>query len=797
MKTKLLLLLLLTELIVHHSHAQDNALLWNGNRKCAVVLTYDDALNVHLNNAIPVLDTFHLKATFYLSAFMPGCKNRLNDWKIAAAKGHELGNHTLYHPCLSNIPGREWVKGEQDMSKYSLQRLENEIRMTNVFLEALDGKKQRTFAYTCGDMKVADSFFMNGMKNDFIAARAVRSEMHHITDVNLYNIDCYAINGETGEQLIELVKKAEQTNSLLVLLFHGVGGEHSLNVSLKAHRELLQYLHEKEKDIWVAPMAEVATYIKNRQKAFSYINPILAGFYPDPSICSTGNDYYLINSTFVYYPGIPIFQSKNLINWQQIGNAINRPSQVNFEGATTSRGLYAPSISYHKGVFYIVCTLIDKGGNFIITAKDPAGPWSDPYWLKEIDGIDPSLFFDDDKAYIVYNSIPPENKSLWDGHRTIRIRSFDVEHLKVINDERIIINGGVDTARHPVWIEGPHIFKKEGYYYLICAEGGTAYNHSEVVFRTKDLTTPFIPFEQNPILTQRHLNPERKDPITTTGHADFVQAINGNWYAVFLGCRPYEGDHYNTGRETFMLPVQWENDWPVILKNNNEVPYHVPSQLINTNRNIFSGNYFFKDEFNSPHLDKRYMFLRVPHKKWYNLTEQKGKLSLQTLPQTCSQLTNPAFIGFRQAHTSFEASTSLAFKAKKDYEKAGLLIFQNEHHFYYLCQSIKNKRTVLQLYQSTVTDSLTLLSEQEISVSNTLQLKVKSTKKGYSFYYAVEKNKWVLVSANMDNKFLSTKTAGGFIGTMIAMYATANGHASNNKAFYDNFYYQGDDEVFR
>lgn len=260
---KVLIILLITSLCTGRLIAQ-NMQSWNG-KKCAVVLTYDDALNVHLDNALPLLDSLGLKATFYLTGYSDACKNRLKEWRAAAAKGYELGNHTLYHPCLGNIPGREWVKGEQDMSNYTVQRMENEVRMTNVFLESLDGKKKRTFAYTCGDMKIGDSLFINGMKNDFVAARAVRSEMHTIDKVDLYNTDCYPVNGESGAQMIEWVKKAEATGSLLVILFHGVGGEHSLNVSLDAHRKLLMYLKQQEKNIWVAPMVQVAEYVKTYQ----------------------------------------------------------------------------------------------------------------------------------------------------------------------------------------------------------------------------------------------------------------------------------------------------------------------------------------------------------------------------------------------------------------------------------------------------------------------------------------------------------------------------------------------------
>ncbi|HET6724092.1 MAG TPA: polysaccharide deacetylase family protein [Chitinophagaceae bacterium] len=236
---------------------------WNG-KKCAVVITYDDAIDQHLDNAIPVLDSLDLKATFYVTAFSQSMQARLNDWKKLAIKGHELGNHTLYHPCTGG-KGREWVKPEYDMNNYTVKRMVDETRMTNLFLQALDGKTKRTFAFTCGDMKIGDSSFINAMKNDFVAARAVRNQMKKIQEIDLLNLDCYMINGETGTEMIGWVRKAVETNSLLVILFHGVGGGNALNVSLPAHREFLQYLKKNEKDIWIAPMLDVAEYIRASQ----------------------------------------------------------------------------------------------------------------------------------------------------------------------------------------------------------------------------------------------------------------------------------------------------------------------------------------------------------------------------------------------------------------------------------------------------------------------------------------------------------------------------------------------------
>jgi len=236
---------------------------WRG-RKCAVVLTYDDAIDEHLDNAAPVLDSLGLKATFYVTVGSVSVRERLNEWKRLAVNGHELGNHSVFHPCVGGT-GREWVKPEYDLRNYTPGRMIDELRMTNTFLQSMDGKNRRTFAFTCGDMKIGDSLFINGMRNDFVAARAVRAQMHKINAIDLYNVDCYMVNGESAAQMEEWVKKAVETNSLLVILFHGVGGGNSLNVTLPDHRELLSYLKQNEKDIWIAPMIDVADFIRDWQ----------------------------------------------------------------------------------------------------------------------------------------------------------------------------------------------------------------------------------------------------------------------------------------------------------------------------------------------------------------------------------------------------------------------------------------------------------------------------------------------------------------------------------------------------
>lgn len=241
-------------------NAQDKG-VWH-DKKCTVCLTYDDALNVHLDNVVPVLDSLALKGTFYLSGYFPAFRERVAEWKSVAAKGHELGNHTLFHPCTGKLPGREWVKPDYDLGNYTMQRLLDEIKMANSLLEAIDGKTKRSFAYPCGDTKIGDVSYIDEIRNDFVAARGVKGEMPRIDEIDLFNVGSYVVSGQSAEELIDLVKQAMPKNALIVFLFHGVGGEHSLDISLSDHRKLLHFLKQNEKDIWIAPFIEIAERVQ-------------------------------------------------------------------------------------------------------------------------------------------------------------------------------------------------------------------------------------------------------------------------------------------------------------------------------------------------------------------------------------------------------------------------------------------------------------------------------------------------------------------------------------------------------
>jgi len=536
-----------------------------------------------------------------------------------------------------------------------------------------------------------------------------------------------------------------------------------------------------------------------RAQTTTLVNPILTGFYPDPSVVRVGTDYYLVNSTFSYFPGIPVFHSKDLKNWKQIGNVIDRPSQMDFMGEKLTRGLFAPAISYHNGTYYVTCTDIDHDGNFIVTAKNPAGPWSDPVRVPEVHGIDPSLFFDDNnKTYIIYNSDAPERKPLYSGHRTIRIFELDPMTLKVTGEEKQLVNGGVDLSKKPVWIEAPHIMKRNGWYYLYAAEGGTSVNHTEVVFRSKSVWGPYAAYENNPILTQKGLPEDRKNPVTSAGHAQFVDGPDGKTYAIFLAVRPYEGDYYNTGRETFIAPVEWKNDWPVINPESKEIRYEYMvdyKEVKQKGARPQSGNFEYTITFEKS-LDPALLFMRTIDSSSFSMSKQKG-LSMKLKPETVMEAGNPSFIGKRQQHLYCTAETELDFNPKSENEKAGLTILQDESHFYFITKSLDGGKPAIQLYKSSAEGkNMERIVQKEMS-GNSGPVKLRIVAEGgfYRFYYATGSS-WEPLGEKLDAKFLSTKTAGGFIGCLFGMYATSSGARSEGYASFKYLKYSGNDPMF-
>lgn len=517
-----------------------------------------------------------------------------------------------------------------------------------------------------------------------------------------------------------------------------------------------------------------------------YQNPILAGFMPDPSICRKGDDYYLVNSTFSYFPGVPIWHSKDLVNWKQIGHVLNRESQLRLRNSSMSQGVYAPDIKYnpHNNLFYMITTGTGYGSTSIVTTDDPKKQnWSDPIQLNDVHGIDPSLFFDEDGRAYILNNEEPSYPAEYSGHRAIWIREFDWKTGKTIGPKQVVIDKGVKKEDKPIWIEGPHIYKIKGVYYLMCAEGGTADWHSEVVLTADKPFGPYTPCKINPILTQRLLPNHRVNPVTSSGHADLVQTAAGDWFAVFLACMPYRGGLYNTGRETFLLPVTWKDGQPIILPDGQEIPYSVnksAEQLKLEKKNKQKGFDFYNPGslWTSKGLPDHSIFVRNPVGDFYSI-DSKNQLTLKLKNESLFDRLNPAFICQRITSWYFTTTTILRFNPASPKEFAGIALFQNEQHFMQFGKTIDsttNKPSLLlESFKRGKSMNRYGIPLSESDANSPLTLKVEAVKSdSYAFSYSTDNGKtWTKIGEPLDATILSTEVATGFQGAAIGIYATS------------------------
>lgn len=513
----------------------------------------------------------------------------------------------------------------------------------------------------------------------------------------------------------------------------------------------------------------IITLVFKAQAQTGYKNPVLRGFNPDPSICRVNDDYYLVTSSFEYFPGLPIYHSKDLVNWQQIGHCLTRESQLSLQKATASGGLYAPSLRYRNGTYYVICTNVSQGGNFYCTATNPAGPWSDPIWVG-IDSIDPDIFWDEDgKTYFVTQ-----------GNEGIRITEIDIKTGKVLAPERLVWAG--TGGRFP---EGPHVYKKDGYYYLLLGEGGTEYAHSTTIGRSKNLFGPYEASPLNPIISHSN-RMGQGNQIQGVGHADLVQTADGEWWAVFLGFRviqPYSYYHI-LGRETFLAPVSWPKDgWPQVNGNGIiNIDMGVPTLPLRP---------FKKPEirthFDTPALGLEWQYLRNPTISNYSLSERKGFLRISASPYSLNDAKPLSFVGRRQTEHNFTTATALEILSDKEDEEAGITLIQNNTHHYDFLIKRKGEKHVVQL--RVVVGSLSYIAGEKVLENNKATLKITGSPLSYSFSFLNTKTGVYEEVSKLDTRYLSTEVAGGFTGVMIGMYASSNGLQTKAKAFYDWFDY--------
>ena len=515
----------------------------------------------------------------------------------------------------------------------------------------------------------------------------------------------------------------------------------------------------------------------------TFQNPIVSGFHSDPSICRVGDTYYMTHPTLEYFPALPIMRSKDLVNWEKIGHAVHRPEQVNFpDGLRNSVGMFAPSIRYHNGTFYVICTCVGCKGNFIVTATNPAGPWSDPLWIKGAIGIDPTLFWDDDgTCYFLAAGQVSGNKKEWPGKNGIYLQEID-PNTGVLKGQPVQLTHG--HAANARWAEGPRLFKINGEYLLMVAEGGTNEYHAVTVFNSKNVRGPYIPNHANPVLTHRHLG--YTYPIVKTGHADLVQTQNGEWWSVLHAKRPVDG-YSILCRETFLAKVEMSQQESGI------TPIYNPGigllQMEQQRPNLPwtpTPKISDRDEFDSESLGVEWVCLRSPATKWYR--QNNGVLELQLRPQVIDSLVNPSFLAQRIRHHHFEATTKMEFDTKKENEKAGLVVYRKSSTHY---QLLKEKGKVT-LVKTVALEEVGTQSTNETIASMPYghrHIYLRAVGKGLDLQFFAGKSLDELkpIGSAQDLSIVSDEVAGRFNGTVIGIYATSTGKPSKRKAKFDWF----------
>tara|TARA_Y100000996_G_scaffold18340_1_gene13581 strand:+ start:421 stop:2115 length:1695 start_codon:yes stop_codon:yes gene_type:complete len=534
-----------------------------------------------------------------------------------------------------------------------------------------------------------------------------------------------------------------------------------------------------------------------------YINPIISGAHPDPSICRVGDDFYIVNSSFEYFPGLPIHHSKDLVNWELIGHGLHREDQCNGEmnlvDVQSDGGIHAPTIRYHKGKFYIITTNVYNSGdgkpglmrNFIITAENPSGPWSDPHIIEGAPGIDPDIFFDSNgKVYFIGTHNPGDMNS--NGIGEIWVQELDIKNWMLKGKRKTVWDGVFGCCT-----EGPHIYKEHGLYYLLVAEGGTGKNHAVMMAASENIFGPYEENPRNPVLTTRHVTEDYF--VNSTGHADMIELPDKRWYMVSLGKRNDIDGDANMGRETYLTPMVWEPTivkWQQVTETNWEpVNYLFPvaspltgkveryEKLPFQDKPQYKNN-TFKDDFLFPKLDLEWTFIRVPQKNTYSLEANTGSLRLYTKPGTIENRKRFSMIGFRQRESDFEYQVKMEFAPKDDKVESGIIHYQKERN--YLSNTVykENKRFYLEqrLKEKDKINEKTIKRILLKDYKNNILFKVVSKNAKYTFYYSLNDGENFKYFTSLDAIKMLDRN---YTGALLGVFSTSNGNKSSDYADYD------------
>ena len=521
-------------------------------------------------------------------------------------------------------------------------------------------------------------------------------------------------------------------------------------------------------------------------------NPIIPGFNPDPSIVRVGDDFYIATSSFSYYPGLPVYHSRDLVNWEFSSYVFSTPTALPLTPDHISGGLFAPTLRFHEGLFYVIVTNVTSGFTGIVTAENPEGTWSEPHFIEHL--FDPDIFWDaDGKCYVAYASFR--------GEKRICVRELDTEKWELVGEEHGLWDCALYGAASP---EAPHIYHIGNWYYLMIAEGGTEHFHAVTIARSRELFGPYEGNPANPILTHRHL--ANSNPICNVGHADLVQIQDGSWYAVFLGSRIYGGYHKNLGRETFIAPVIWEDEWPKIAPETGkcEFEYDAPELPAFEARKVAA-----TDDFDGEKLTHPWNFLGTPVNDVYRL--EGGKLYLKAVadpirPTEIKKRKRMAFgqpapvesralayVARRQEHMSFTASCPVEFEPK-DTETAGMAIVQNNFNGLRIEIGLEDGKKVARAmkyfatpqgigFDVEIATGEEVLGKAEVE-KGSVKLEISAQGQDFSFFVNGK-----CIASGVNGGFMGSETAGGFVGAYVGMFCSGNGKESGVEAAFDSFTY--------
>jgi len=494
------------------------------------------------------------------------------------------------------------------------------------------------------------------------------------------------------------------------------------------------------------------------------VNPVLPGCYPDPSVCRVGEWYYLVCSTFEYLPGLPVMRSRDLVRWQTVGHVVDRDGMLDLDGIASSGGLYAATIRHGHGRFWVVCTLVDqhdegRGGSFLVTADDAGGPWSAPVML-DVDGIDPSIAFDDDGRIWLHGTRLAREPE-WPEQTEVWVREYSPSAAALVGEEHVVWRGAVRGA---VWAEGPHLYRIDGRWYLLAAEGGTSFHHAVAVARADDVRGPYEGSPANPVFTHRHLG--RGVDVIGAGHADLVQAPDGSWWALMLAMRTSDGEHHPLGRETFLCPVTWENGWPVFAQGEGRLPREreLPWDADDPPPHSWQPDDARAGEI-PPH-DPRWTSVRAIPGEIARVVD--GSWLLPVRETTLRDATAPAFLGVRQQHRRVDVRCGLDLTQLARGESAGLVVRQSERDHVFAAVARRDGRLHARLVHRRAGVEHEL-ARTVLPDADGVELGLRVRDDDYAFLVGER------ALGSVDGRTLDSAATGGFLGLWIGVHATSDG----------------------